>query len=237
MLSPKRWMQRQFESAMDLNRKNILDAVPRKTDGRLLDLGCDDGAWTMRLAERMGTRDVHGIEIVESRAAQARARGVEVTVANLNEPLPFPSGSFDLVHANQVIEHVSDVDVFTSEIVRVLRPGGAVVISTENGSSWHNVGAAALGWQIFSLTNMSGQAAGIGNPLALHRHAPIELKSWTHKVIFNFRGLREFLELHGLRDVEIRGAGYYPLPAAVGQADPRHAHFLTAVGHKPEDGR
>lgn len=226
-------MQSLFEDAMNLNRENILDAVPRRDGGRLLDLGCDEGSWTLRLAERMGTRDVHGVEIVESRAEEARARGIQVTVSNLNAPLPFAEGSFDVAHANQVIEHVADVDMFVSEIFRVLRPGGTVVISTENGSSWHNVAAAALGWQIFSLTNMSDRSAGIGNPLALHRHAPLELKSWTHKVIFNFRGLREFLELHGFAGVQLRGAGYYPLPAAVGQADPRHAHFLTAVGRKP----
>lgn len=52
-----------------------------------------------------------------------------------------------------MIEHVSNVDLFVSEVFRVLKKGGHAVISTENGSSWHNVFAAAMGWQIFSLTN------------------------------------------------------------------------------------
>jgi ubiquinone/menaquinone biosynthesis C-methylase UbiE len=45
-------------------------------------------------------------------------------VANLDEGWPFEDESFDLVHANQVIEHVGRLDHFVEETRRVLRPGG-----------------------------------------------------------------------------------------------------------------
>ena len=141
----------------------------------------------------------------------------------------------DLVHANQVIEHVSDVDLLTSEMMRVLKPGGTFVVSTENGSSWHNIFASILGWQMFSLTNMSAKKAGVGNPMALLRNQPIEFGTWTHKVIFNYRGLIEFFQIHGFVDLQVKGAGYYPLPSKFACLDPRHAHFLTIRGRKPKN--
>ena len=178
-----------FESAFSLNKTNILRLVAERSAPDVLDLGCDDGAWTMHVAGAARATRVTGVEIVPARASQARSRGIDVHEADLSRSLPFANESFDLVHANQVIEHVPDVDLFTSEAYRVLKPGGRIVFSTENGSSWHNVFAAALGWQIFSLTNVSNRAAGLGNPLSLMRGLNVPFASWTHKVIFNYRGL------------------------------------------------
>lgn len=230
----KKLLQSMFESAANLNRQNILDSIPNMPQGKLLDLGCDDGKWTMELARRMGTTSVFGLEIVAFRAQEAQRMGVNVTMGDLSTKLPFKDHEFDVIHANQVIEHVPDVDVFTAEIFRVLKPGGYVVVSTENGSSWHNIFASILGWQIFSLTNMSEKVQGVGNPMALHRGAANHLKSWTHKVIFNYRGLKEFFAAYSFESIGIRGSGYYPLPSWMGRIDPRHAHFVTLVGRKSD---
>ena len=226
------WLEGLARGAFELNRRNLLELAAASAPGRFCDLGCDDGAWTLQVARAARAVEVAGIEIVSERAHQARTRGVQAVVADLNQELPFAGESFDLVHANQVIEHVSDVDRFMSEVTRVLRPGGTSLISTENGSSWHNVGAAAAGWQIFSLTNLSGRVGGIGNPFALHRGTTGHLQSWTHKTIFNYRGLLEFHEVHGLRPVRVLGAGYHPLPPALGRFDRRHAHVLAVMAIK-----
>ena len=219
--------ERLFDSAMDLNHRNILKLAGSEPQSSLCDLGCDDGRWTIEVARACRCSHVYGIEIVPERAEEARTRGVEVSVSDLNGRFPFPAGAMDVVHANQVIEHVPDIDHFMTEIVRVLRVGGFAIISTENGSSWHNVFAAAMGWQIFSATNISQRVGGLGNPLAIHRGTHHDLVSWTHKTIFNFRGLVELAEVHGLKVVNVLGAGYHPLPAVVGRVDPRHAHFLA----------
>jgi SAM-dependent methyltransferase len=200
----------------------------------LCDLGCDDGAWTVEVAASSQAERVCGIELVAKRARLARSRGVNVSVSDLANAFPFEDATFDLVHSNQVIEHVANIDHFLAETNRVLKVGGAAVISTENGSSWHNIFAAIMGWQIFSSTNLSGLSIGVGNPLALHRGTHLDLDSWTHKTIFNYRGLLEILGLHGLTVVQACGAGYYPLPAHVGRLDVRHAHFMAVKAVKLE---
>jgi len=219
-----------FDRAMAVNLENVersLRAVP--SGGRLLDLGCDDGSRTLRFAAAARAAEVHGVELGTEAATHARARGVTVVEADLNGPLPFADGSFEVVVSNQVIEHLAGTDVFLAEMLRVLAPGGAAVTSTENLASWHNVAALALGWQPFSLGNVSSRRAGLGNPLAIHRGEDVGPDAWRHVQVLSYRGLREIFESHGFAVRDVLGAGYYPLPASVGRIEPRHAAFLTLV--------
>ncbi len=221
---------RAWDAAMAANLENIDEALRRVPPGsRMLDLGCDDGANTIRFAAAVRAGETHGVEVVPERAALARQRGIDVAESSLNEPLPWPDSFFDIVVSNQVIEHLADTDRFVSEIRRVLRPGGTAVTSTENLASWHNIGALLFGWQPFSLTNVSSARRGVGNPFAVHRDGEPAEKTWEHLRVFAYRGLRELFQAHHFTNVQLRGAGYYPFPAAVGRRDPRHAAFLTVV--------
>lgn len=233
----KTFFTRVYENANQLNRRNIIELArrARSNNGRvvLLDLGCDDGLWTRKLADAVGADEMHGVEIVDEAARKAAANGVKVRQLDLSQPMTaLPSGAFDLIHANQVIEHVPNVDLFVSEVFRLLKPGGYAVVSTENGSSWHNVFASVMGWQIFSLTNVSSLKAGLGNPFAIQRGGTPYTGTWTHKTIFNYRGLIEMFQAHGFRSVKIAGAGYFPLPAILGKIDARHSAFITAFAQK-----
>jgi len=114
-----------------------------------------------------------------------------------------------------------------SEIFRGLKPGGYAIISTENASSWCNIFSSIMGWQIFSLTNFSSQRASIGNPIALHRGEDSWASSWMHVRIYNYRGLREYLESFNFTIEDVSGSGYFPLPGILGNIDKRHCHFMT----------
>lgn len=216
-----------YNKACLINKKNILGLIETNPHGSILDLGCDDGTLTLELSHKMNSKNIYGIEIVNERAKSAMKKGVFVKNSDLNLTFPFDDKSFDVIHANQVIEHIAQLDNFVSEINRVLKNNGYAIISTENGSSWCNIIAAILGWQIFSLTNISSKTSGIGNPLALHRNENIGLSSWTHKTIFNYRGLKEMFEVHGFKVECIKGAGYFPLPGILGAIETRHSHFIT----------
>jgi len=218
-----------YNSAARLNEKNILSLLEKNANARLVDLGCDDGKWTIQIAKTIGSSKIYGIEIVNQRIEQAKKRGIKVKKADLNMKLPFGGDSFDVVHANQVIEHLYDTDNFVSEIYRILKPGGYAIISTENLSSWHNIFALIFGWQPFSMTNFTSKGS-IGNPFSLWRGrksiAP-QLDSWQHMRLFAYRGLKELFEQHSFSMEKIITAGYYPLPASFAAIDTRHGHFIS----------
>jgi SAM-dependent methyltransferase len=219
-------------------RKKILEIAANARPAALLDLGCHDGSWTTQVvrASGGGVERVVGVEIVESARRAAERRGIEAVAADLNSRLPFADESFDFVHANQVIEHVLDLDLFVAEIARVLRPTGRAVVCTENLASWHNVGALVLGYMPFSLTNISTKGA-IGNPFNLAPSPADEIeRSWFHTRVLTASGLEHLFQLHGLGVVERFASGYHPLPPKlaqrVAQRDVRHAAFIGVVAEK-----
>lgn len=234
-----RAMERLWSDAESDYRARLLEALPRDPSLRLLDLGCDDGSWTDALRRAMGipAANVVGLEVVDERALLARARGFEVAVGDLESRWPFATGSVDVAHANQVIEHLKRLDHFVLELRRVLVPGGLAVVCTENLASWHNVGALALGFQPFSSTNISSLRP-IGNPLALHAgERPDQGESWQHIHVVTLAALRDIFAVHGFTVERAWGAGYQPIPYPVARTlarlDPRHAHFIAIAARSP----
>jgi len=216
-----------FTKAVNFNHVNILSLFEKNSHAKFVDLGCDDGLLTKRFAESIHTKQIFGVDLNDARIRKAKQRGVQVVKFDLNGKFLFSNNSIDVVSANQVIEHIHDSDKFLREIYRILKPNGYAVISTENASSWCNIGASLFGWQIFSLTNFSDLRAGIGNPYAIHRGDDQTIKTWKHVRIYNIRGLKEYFESAGFRVEKILGAGYFPLPTYFGRLDVTHSHFIT----------
>lgn len=220
-----------FEKAKNDNDKNILDLLEKDSHAILLDLGCDDGQWTFKLGERIGTGSLFGADIIDEQIEKAIKRGIKCRKADLNNDLPFESNFFTVAHANQVIEHIHNLEKFITEVYRVLKPNGYAIISTENLASWHNIFSLLFGWQPFSATNYLLKS--LGNPLSLWRgHKPVVDKSWCHDKVWAYRGLIEFFESYNFKIEGIRGAGYYPLPSFLGNLDKRHSHFITIKARK-----
>ena len=89
----------------------LLDRLTPGTS--LLDVGCGPGSITADLAERVAPGRVRGVEVVPGPLEQARAgaaaRGLEVEFAvDDGYALSDPDGTWDVVHAHQVLQHVSD---------------------------------------------------------------------------------------------------------------------------------
>jgi len=93
-----------------------------------LDLGCGDGSLSALLdAEALTVADVSRVALERARRRLPAARAVELEP---DAPLPFEDGGFDLVLCAETIEHVRDVQLFVSEIRRVLTPGGRLAVTT-----------------------------------------------------------------------------------------------------------
>jgi SAM-dependent methyltransferase len=101
-----------------------------------LDAGCGDGRHLAAIAAA-GYRParVVGVDISERILETARATAAplepELVRANL-ESLPLANDAFDLVLCTQVIEHLLDVEAGVRELARVLRPGGTLILTTDN---------------------------------------------------------------------------------------------------------
>lgn len=224
-----------YTSAVYRNESNIMAALEENPRAKVLDLGCGDGLLSLKLKNAIGCSEIYGGEIDQKAIAKAKQNGVKVSRINLNGLFSFKSSFFDVVIANQVIEHVEDTDNFLSEIYRVLRPHGYVIISTENGSSWINIFAAIMGWQIFSLTNFSSKGLGIGNPLAFFRGEKVKDLHMNHVRIYNYLGLKEQLELYGFNIEAKNGTGFFFSPKFMKNLDPIHSHFMLFKARKKKN--
>jgi SAM-dependent methyltransferase len=99
---------------------------------RALDLGCGDGRMTAELdAVQLTAADVSRVALERARRRLAEAELVELEP---DAPLPFADGAFDLVLTAETAEHVRDLQLFLSEIRRVLVPGGRLALTTPAGA-------------------------------------------------------------------------------------------------------
>jgi 2-polyprenyl-3-methyl-5-hydroxy-6-metoxy-1,4-benzoquinol methylase len=130
-----------------------LDALEAyRQGGALLDVGCAGGDFL--LAARQRGWKTKGVEVARENAqVAAELLGLDVWNGRL-EDARFPADGFDVVRANQVIEHLQDPRRFAAEMVRVLRPGGALLVTTINfasatravlGARWNYLGSAYNG--------------------------------------------------------------------------------------------
>jgi 2-polyprenyl-3-methyl-5-hydroxy-6-metoxy-1,4-benzoquinol methylase len=100
--------------------------------GRLLDVGCGDGHFLVAARERGWT--TYGSEYGQGPRERAQQRGLDV------RPAPFAAapdevGSFDVVTSVEVIEHVTDPRDEVARMSTLLRPGGALYLTTPNFNS------------------------------------------------------------------------------------------------------
>ncbi len=217
-------------SAGAKNNQNILDLCEINSNARFVDLGCNDGKWSIKVARKIDTKLTFGLDLYEKQLKKAAKLDINILKGDLNEKLSYKSNFFDVVHSNQVIEHLANVDNFVTEIYRILKPGGYAVISTENLSSWHNIIALIFGWQAFS--QHISQKYHIGNPFSPHYGKKLR-GGWTHNIIFTYFGLQKIFTNYGFTVEEVRGSGYYPLPNFFARLDLRHAHFIAIKVRKP----
>ena len=105
--------------------------LPLVRELRVLEVGCGEGYGTALLAAAASSIvgvDYDALTIEHAAARYSQARFVRGNLA----ALPFESASFDALVTLQVIEHVWNHREFVAECLRVLRPGGLLVVTTPN---------------------------------------------------------------------------------------------------------
>lgn len=104
-------------------------------DKKILDLGCGMGVWLDQFSKLTAPENVYGEDLDSEIIADLISRKPQYAgrvVACPAEALTFPDNFFDIVFANEVIEHVEDDRKVIEEVMRVLKPGGLFIQFTPN---------------------------------------------------------------------------------------------------------
>jgi len=152
---------------------------------RVIDLGCGAGSTSAELV-RQG-HEVVGLDIMEDAVVRARRRGLDAHVHDMNQPLPFRDGEFDVVMALDVLEHLFDPVGALRDIRRILREDGYAIVCLP----LH-----------FDLRNRLRLLVGRG--ILSHEHLRLEtgLRCWSyyHLRFFTLTEAERFLAAAGLRE-------------------------------------
>jgi len=155
---------------------------------RVLDVGCGEG-WFAAAVAQAGA-EVVAVDVAEEPLRRARARypDLDLRIVDAEGSWALEDASFDLVWVGETIEHVADTAGWLSELRRVLRPGGGLLLSTPD----------------------HGRAAMLG--LAISRrafHAHFDPRS-EHLRFYTGRTLTELLEDFGFEAICVRRSGGLP---------------------------
>jgi ubiquinone/menaquinone biosynthesis C-methylase UbiE len=139
---PSKWVGRFFASLMNLSHSNLTDwglrHIPIEKDFTILDVGCGGGRTIQKLAARTQGM-VYGVDYAKGSIAASRAKNrqlveagrVEIKCASVSQ-LPFLDNTFSLVTAVETQYYWPDLPTDMREILRVLKPGGTLVIIAES---------------------------------------------------------------------------------------------------------
>lgn len=186
----------------------LLDHVAKATERighipRVLDIGCGEGHFAAVLL-RAGA-EVVAVDVAAEPLSRARSRhpSLDLRLVESEAPLPFEDTSFDVVWAGETIEHVADTAQWLSELRRVLRSGGLLLITTPDH------GPLSRLWIGLSRTAFQARF----DPRTDH------LRFYTRQL------LAELLADFGFADVAVKNAGGLPLARRVLLASAQRKRF------------
>jgi ubiquinone/menaquinone biosynthesis C-methylase UbiE len=112
---------------------STFDLADLRGDERVLDVGCGNGYYLGALRDASHGGLVVGADLSEGMLRSAAARSGRATLMLGDaQRLPFPGDSFDVALAMHMLYHVPDRAIAISELRRVVRPGGVVLVVTNS---------------------------------------------------------------------------------------------------------
>lgn len=176
-----------------------VEAVPPAPGGRLIDLGSGDGFVTGELTFAAGAALGVAVDLGFPEPLSHHRRPVSRVAAVVPGPLPFRSHAFDVVVSLECIEHLLDPDALLEEALRLLKPGGALILSTPRLDALLVVISLLGGVQPPGVEASSRRR--YGNPFGEQRPS-------GHVHLFTRRALTEALEANGLEIESYREARF-----------------------------
>jgi SAM-dependent methyltransferase len=180
--------------------RDVVTLLCRDLKGRLLDYGCGGSPYATILPQFSPY----------VRADIGAAPGIDLVLNERGELPAEPDGSFDVILSTQVLEHVPDPEKYLAEAFRLLRPGGAMVITTHGFVPEHGCPDDYHRWTGYGLERVMGQAGFVveesykttamlrASVYLLHFSIIYQLSWPTGKVLNYFLYLVRMLYLHVL---------------------------------------
>ena len=131
-------------------KQRTLELLEPQPGGRYLEVGMGTGRDALTCARRFGV-NVVGVDASHVLVAEARRRGLRHAVVADAHALPFPAAGFDGAWADRVFQHLAEPERALGEMVRVVRPGGrVVVVDPDYATQVVNVADPALAERVLS---------------------------------------------------------------------------------------
>ncbi len=125
------------ENPIDIEEQVMFSLLPKSDGGMLLDVGCGIGTISLELQKR-GFK-VNGLDFSSVAVKKAKEKGINAIECDVDkEGIPFGDNYFDVVWAGDVVEHVFDPIFLLSEMARVVKPTGKVLLTVPNAMNLIN---------------------------------------------------------------------------------------------------
>lgn len=177
------------------SRQDVIDDILRNLilpkEAKFLDIGCTEGEATIRHANStgIGKENIYGLDVNKDYLKSAQEKFKVFKVDFEMENFPFKNNYFDLIIADQVFEHLKNIENLIKEISRVLKPHGYFIVSTPNLGALHNRFLLLFGKQPLCINIFSEHIRGFS-------------KGTLKKFILN--------NIQGGKIISFRGVGFYP---------------------------
>lgn len=139
-------------SAEPIYRAVLRTLDERSLGGDVADLGAGTGALAHALCDRASVTSVTAVDLVDFDGRPEHPK-LRWAFGDLNEPLPLPDESFDLVLAVELVEHLENPRAAARDWFRLLRPGGALVLTTPNNESWRALASLVVRGHFIAFTD------------------------------------------------------------------------------------
>ncbi len=176
-----------------------------KEQDTFLDAGCGHGDFLEYIKRVFPQVKLKGLDYSKKEVLEAKKNGFDVSQSDFEEGIKLQKEKYQVVYAGEVLEHLYNTDLFLSELNRITKMHGYLIISTPNLCAWFNRIFMFLGIQPL-FVEMSTKSSLVGS-------GPLKsLKKGNHPVghirIFTLAALKDICEMNGFKIIDIKGASY-----------------------------
>ena len=178
------WQLRLFRRSIKKKEtmRAVLAVLPDVAGKRCLEIGCATGTSGWLLRQRGGTWTSSDFDIAQVESARQL---LKENVVHLGEHrLPFDDDEFDVVVGINFLEHLEDDEEFVREMARVLKPGGAFILTCPDAARHR------LGYQVKRLYRFTADRGGFGH--VRDGYVPPQLRALVESTDLQVVSLRSY---------------------------------------------